>query len=367
MVSAAHQREREGGDASVSPSMANKDALVRYISLFPDVTRAVRERRARDEPSSSGQEGQCLVGFGEHHSVSYRDLYQAQDREKRSYVQWIRQQKVRTGTKMEALQKFIQRRDEQPARDALCACSGYSTPSPRSTSTLRYHLNAKHVGANVQRPTPTRDQSGRLALNLRLWWSPPGPRLVYMQPPSSPDAFFHSRLFLWMPYRMWAFKLLCVHPECRRLGHKLTACGMYKTVRRVLDFSGWYFMATEYLECRRCKKMMAGWSQDILDQLDPVHREKFPAILTYGLSKCQNLACSLLRQGGCEPDTRLHSREQCDLAVQASVCQAQTAMADPVLPSTSPCSRSVWSRALTPAPSPTSCPRWCQCPLQDGC
>ncbi|XP_076836388.1 uncharacterized protein LOC143482023 isoform X2 [Brachyhypopomus gauderio] len=85
--------------------MANKDALVRYVSLFPDVTRAVRERRARDEPSSSGQEGQCLVGFGVHQSVSYRDLYQAQDREKRSYVQWIRQQKVRPGTKMEVLQK----------------------------------------------------------------------------------------------------------------------------------------------------------------------------------------------------------------------------------------------------------------------
>ncbi|KAK1793681.1 hypothetical protein P4O66_012043, partial [Electrophorus voltai] len=111
--------------------------------------------------------------------------------------------------------------------------------------------------------------------HLRLWWLPPGPRLVYAQPLSSPDAFFRSRLFLWMPYRMWAFKLLCVQPECRRLGHKLTACGLYKTVRRVLDFSGWYFMATEYLEGHCCKKKVAGWSQDILEQLDPIHREKF--------------------------------------------------------------------------------------------
>ncbi|XP_076842439.1 uncharacterized protein LOC143487016 [Brachyhypopomus gauderio] len=135
----------------------------------------------------------------------------------------------------------------------------------------------------VSRALFNRDQSGRLALtkNLRLWWSPPGLQLVYTQPPSSSDTFSHSRLFLWMPYRMWAFKLLCVHPECRRLGHKLTACGTYKTVRRVLDFSGWYFMATEDLECHRCKKKVAGWSQDILDQLDPVHREKFPVILTY--------------------------------------------------------------------------------------
>ncbi|XP_035383861.1 uncharacterized protein LOC113568948 isoform X2 [Electrophorus electricus] len=91
-----------------------------------------------------------------------------------------------------------------------------------------------------------REQSGRpvLTKNLRLWWSPPGPWLVYMQPPSSFNAFFHSRLFLWMPYRMSAFKLLYAQPECRRLVHKLTACGLYKTFRRVLDFSGWYFMAT---------------------------------------------------------------------------------------------------------------------------
>ncbi|XP_076856568.1 uncharacterized protein LOC143510742 [Brachyhypopomus gauderio] len=142
MVSAAHQREREGGDASVSPSMANKDVLVRYVSLFPDVTRAVRERCVMDEPSSSGQEGQCLVWFGEHQSVSYRDLYQAQDREKRSYVQWIQQQKVRPGTKMEALQKFIQCRDVEkitrpetrsvPAPDTVPRLPGLSK---RRTST----------------------------------------------------------------------------------------------------------------------------------------------------------------------------------------------------------------------------------------
>ncbi len=128
-----------------------------------------------------------------------------------------------------------------------------------------------------------RDKSGRLALtkNLRLWWFPPGPRPLYMQPPSSPDGFFHAKLFLWVPYRMWAYKLLCTQPTCRRLGIQLTACGMYKTVRRVLDVSGWYFMGTEYLECRSCKKKLAAWSHDILNQLDPVHREK---VLTYRLA-----------------------------------------------------------------------------------
>ncbi|KAL6473041.1 hypothetical protein MHYP_G00192290 [Metynnis hypsauchen] len=44
-------------------------------------------------------------------------------------------------------------------------------------------------------------------------------------------------------------------------------------------------MATEYLECHRCRKKVAGWSLDILEQLDPAHRAMFPAILTYRYSK----------------------------------------------------------------------------------
>ncbi len=129
----------------------------------------------------------------------------------------------------------------------------------------------------------TREKSGRLALtkNLSLWWSPPGARPLYSQPPSKPDAFFHSKLFLWIPYRMWAYTLLCSQPNCHRLGFQLTASGMYKTVRRVLDPNGWYFMATEYLECRSCRKKLAAWSRDILDQLDLSHREQFPTVLTY--------------------------------------------------------------------------------------
>ncbi|XP_057213319.1 uncharacterized protein LOC130568463 [Triplophysa rosa] len=40
-------------------------------------------------------------------------------------------------------------------------------------------------------------------------------------------------------------------------------------------------MATEYLDCRSCKKKLAAWSRDILNQLDPSHRDQFPAVLTY--------------------------------------------------------------------------------------
>lgn len=145
------------------------------------------------------------------------------------------------------------------------------------------HTLPKELHLWVSKTLFIRDASGKLTLTepLQLWWSPPGPQLLYAQPPPLPDPFFQSRLFLWMPSRMWAYRLVCTKPNCRRLGNYLRPCGLHNTVRRVLDMSGWYFIATEYLECSSCKKKVAGWSQDILDQLDLIHREKFPAVLTY--------------------------------------------------------------------------------------
>ncbi|KAI4905920.1 hypothetical protein NFI96_030119 [Prochilodus magdalenae] len=141
------------------------------------------------------------------------------------------------------------------------------------------------------------DKAGKAVLvdGLQMWWYPPPPPPVHHQPPSSPDAFFTRPFCLWMPYRMWAIKLLCKQANCHRVGQHLTSCGLYKTVRRVLDIDGWYFMATEYLECHRCRKKVAGWSQDILEQLDPAHRARFPAILTYRLS-CDMKVVRLMRE-----------------------------------------------------------------------
>ncbi|KAL0966864.1 hypothetical protein UPYG_G00301130 [Umbra pygmaea] len=140
----------------------------------------------------------------------------------------------------------------------------------------------------------TRGSTGRsqLTTDLNLWWYPPQPRPVYDQPPTSPDPFFACPLFLWMPLRMWAFKLTCIQPGCKT---PLTKAGLYKTIRRVLDIKGWYLMATEYLECPRCKKKVAGWSQGVLGQLDPAHHCQFPAILTYKLS-CDLAVVGMLRE-----------------------------------------------------------------------
>jgi len=81
--------------------------------------------------------------------------------------------------------------------------------------------------------TPGTHGGRQLRTQLQLWWYPPPVPLIYVQPPSSPDAFFWHWLLLWMPYRMWSVQLACVRPGCS--GHHLTLCGHYKQVRQVLD------------------------------------------------------------------------------------------------------------------------------------
>ncbi|MEQ2257442.1 hypothetical protein ILYODFUR_034884, partial [Ilyodon furcidens] len=115
-----------------------------------------------------------------------------------------------------------------------------------------------------------------------FWLYSPQPPTIFTEPPSSPDVFFCRPLFLWMPLKMWLIPLACVQPACNN--HRLTAAGLYRTVRKVLDIDGWYDMAREYLECKGCKKKYPAWSEEILGQLDMGHRRKFPTILTYRYS-----------------------------------------------------------------------------------
>ncbi len=126
----------------------------------------------------------------------------------------------------------------------------------------------------------TRDSSGRprLISELNLWWYPPQTQPVYDQPPASPDPFFAFRLLLWMPHRIWHLQLTCPQPLCTG---SMVKAGLYRTIRRVLDIDGWYLMATEYLECRRCKKKVGGWSQGIIRQLPPAYSCQFPAVPPY--------------------------------------------------------------------------------------
>ncbi|XP_077089964.1 uncharacterized protein LOC143741583 isoform X2 [Siphateles boraxobius] len=114
----------------------------------------------------------------------------------------------------------------------------------------------------------------RLRTDLKLWYDPPEPALIYHQGPA-PERFFTHRLLLWMPYHLWKVRLSC--PVC---GRQLTGYGAHKRARQVLDVDQYYLMITETLWCSGCKTALISTSKAILDQLDLAHRLEFRLILT---------------------------------------------------------------------------------------
>ncbi|KAI7798252.1 hypothetical protein IRJ41_022032 [Triplophysa rosa] len=81
MVLASHQQERERGDRSTSAVMGNKDALLQYVALFPDVMEAIQERRVREGAGTPAQEDALLVSFGKYASQTFNQLYDSRDKE----------------------------------------------------------------------------------------------------------------------------------------------------------------------------------------------------------------------------------------------------------------------------------------------
>nr|XP_020514699.1 uncharacterized protein LOC110003528 [Labrus bergylta] len=123
----------------------------------------------------------------------------------------------------------------------------------------------------------------RLRTDLKLWYEPPGPALIYHQAPT-PERFFNHRLLVWMPYHLWKVRLTC--PVC---GKQLVGYGAHKRARQVLDVDRYYLMVTETLRCNSigCKTNYLSSSKTILDQLDLAHRLEFRLILT------QKYACDI--------------------------------------------------------------------------
>ncbi|CAM4510591.1 unnamed protein product [Leuciscus chuanchicus] len=116
----------------------------------------------------------------------------------------------------------------------------------------------------------------RLRGDLKLWYEPPTPSLIYHQVPT-PERFFCHRLLVWMPYHLWKIRVFC--PKCR--GH-LIGGGIHKRVRKVVDIDRNYLMITETLKCSNteCKTSYLSSGNAILDQLDLPHRSEFCIILT---------------------------------------------------------------------------------------
>ncbi|KAI9533664.1 hypothetical protein NQZ68_021438 [Dissostichus eleginoides] len=89
--------------------------------------------------------------------------------------------------------------------------------------------------------------------------------------------------------------LTCPHPDCNK--EPLTSAGLHQKIRQVVAVGKMYFVASEYLACRRCKRKVISWSHSLISQLDIGHRVQFPCILTSKLA-CDFEVASLMRQRG---------------------------------------------------------------------
>lgn len=111
------------------------------------------------------------------------------------------------------------------------------------------------------------------------WFHPPTPPKVMTAPPD-PLVYFRQRMFLWAPMRMWGIPL-----KCQQCNKKMHHSGIYPKVREVLDIdSRYYLIGGDYPRCSKCMIPVCPWSSEVLSQLDPAHRNKFPAILTTQLA-----------------------------------------------------------------------------------
>lgn len=123
------------------------------------------------------------------------------------------------------------------------------------------------------------DSTGQLKQNLsQNWFHPPSPT-KYISPPD-PHNYFRQRMFLWALMWMWGIPL-----KCTQWNRKMHHSGIYTKAREVIDIdSKYYLVGGDYPRCSKCMIPVCPWSIDILKQLDPSHRYKFPAVLTTHLA-----------------------------------------------------------------------------------
>ncbi|XP_065805223.1 uncharacterized protein [Labrus bergylta] len=180
---------------------------------------------------------------------------------------------------------------------SVCASSTTPGPDPLSNMSAEDVLAAPGpdlpwLPVKMRKTIPLQDQrwisaalwrNQRLRTDMKLWYEPPGPALIYHQAPT-PQRFFNHHLLVWMPYHLWKVRLTC--PVC---GKQLVGYGAHKRARQVLDVDRYYLIVTETLRCNSigCKTNYLSSSKTILDQLDLAHRLEFRLILT------QKYACDI--------------------------------------------------------------------------
>ncbi|XP_047220274.1 uncharacterized protein LOC124867739 [Girardinichthys multiradiatus] len=133
--------------------MANKDALLRYSSAYPDFLEAVRFHRAFEEAHARslqpGQEGQALVGFGDFKYETLQSLYESVDPKKIRFVNYLRRTSPAPGSQMEKAVGYVRRRDRQRTGATAAAASAATTTT---TSTATSFTSSG--GASVSAPRP---------------------------------------------------------------------------------------------------------------------------------------------------------------------------------------------------------------------
>ncbi|XP_071828658.1 uncharacterized protein [Apostichopus japonicus] len=121
MLMADHEAVREK-PCSTSPDAQwdNKEALYRYVNMFPEMRKAIKARRdKRPQPKLSTTEGDILVGFGPYSNLSRQALFLSTEKEHESYVKgMLRHPVTYPGGKLDMLKKYlIKMQAEQTAED----------------------------------------------------------------------------------------------------------------------------------------------------------------------------------------------------------------------------------------------------------
>ncbi|KAI9534628.1 hypothetical protein NQZ68_012861 [Dissostichus eleginoides] len=152
------------------------------------------------------------------------------------------------------LAEAVQFEEANPAAQRVCVPAGWTHTLPevdqRWISKALFKWNAK----------------GHPELDSRvdkLWWYPPQVPLRTSKSPAQENYF----------------------------------AGLHQKIRQVVAVGKMYFVASEYLSCRRCKRKVISWSHGLISQLDIGHRVQFPCILTSKLA-CDFEVASLMRQRG---------------------------------------------------------------------
>lgn len=130
-------------------------------------------------------------------------------------------------------------------------------------------------------------RKGQLKEPLQLWYHPPPAPVDTAKP--NVNVYFNLRLFLWMPRKMFRVDFQC--PNCNI---SLRSKGIYNRVRPVLDVKDFYYLASEYMDCKRCHGSFLAYDRRMMAQMNDGMKCLFPVLLTWKYA-CDRSVVSLLR------------------------------------------------------------------------